>query len=139
MGTPTWDETFMAIAGILARRSKDPRTKVGAVIVSPENRILSVGYNGTPRGVDDADFPWDDRTSKHRLVIHAERNAVLNYRGLLRDLQGARVYVTHRPCPECLKELVQVGVAEVQFLHDYRSEYEVDLPIAVKNFTSLEM
>lgn len=122
----TWDETFMRMALVVADRSKDPSTQVGACIVSAENRILSLGYNGTPNGWNDKDFPWEktaDSTldTKYPYVIHAERNAVLNYGGVHSQLRGSKVFVTHFPCNECAKELVQVGVKEVVYLHSHDS------------------
>ena len=118
----SWDEFFMRVAVAAAARSKDPNTQVGACIAGRDNRILSVGYNGTPRGLTDEDFPWettdDILTDKHSYVIHAEANAVLNYRGSLRELDGARIYVTLFPCNECAKFLVQVGIGEVVYLSD---------------------
>lgn len=117
----SWDETFMRMAVLVADRSKDPSTQVGACIVSEDNRILSLGYNGTPNGWADSEFPWgkeaaDGYDTKYPYVIHAERNAVLNYGGLHSQLRGSKVFVTHFPCNECAKELVQVGVAEVVYL-----------------------
>lgn len=119
-GVPTWDQTFIDIASVVALRSKDPRTQVGACIVSSDKRILSVGYNGAPRGFDDEEFPWG-RTSdnpletKYAFVVHSERNAILNFRGSLREFEGATLYVTHFPCNECAKEIAQVGISEVVF------------------------
>lgn len=122
----SWDETFMKMALVVADRSKDPSTQVGACIVSSENRILSLGYNGTPNGWSDESFPWereaeDHLSTKYPYVIHAERNAVLNYGGIHSQLRGSKVFVTHFPCNECAKELVQVGVAEVVYLNDHDS------------------
>lgn len=119
-GVLTWDETFMKIAEVVKLRSKDPSTQVGAVIVTPDNRVLSLGYNGAPNGYADEDFPWgrdneDPLETKYPFVIHAERNAVLNFRGSLREFQGATVYVTHFPCNECAKELIQVGIKKVVY------------------------
>ena len=80
-----WDEYFMGIALLSAKRSKDPNTCVGACIVSQENRILSVGYNGMPRGCSDDEYPWEregnDLETKYFYVCHAELNAILNYTG----------------------------------------------------------
>lgn len=122
----SWDETFMRMALVVADRSKDPSTQVGACIVSSEFRILSLGYNGTPNGWQDGDFPWakaaeDPLDTKYPYVIHAERNAVLNYAGARRELHGAKVYVSHFPCNECAKELAQVGVSEVIYLNNHDS------------------
>jgi dCMP deaminase len=115
----SWDEYFMGVAALSARRSKDPHTQVGACIVGSDQRILSIGYNGTPRGMSDATFPWEREgtalSTKYPYVIHAERNAVLNFRGLMREFVGSTVYVTHYPCNECAKELAQVGVGTVVF------------------------
>lgn len=110
----------MDIAAVAARRSKDPNTQVGACLVSADNRVLSLGYNGSPRGMDDVVMPWGRDSenpvqNKYPYVVHAERNAVLNFRGSLRELQGATAYITHSPCNECAKELVQVGIKRVVF------------------------
>lgn len=118
----TWDEFFMRVAVAASLRSKDPNTQVGACIAGTDNRILSVGYNGTPAGVTDDAFPWDTSDDplldKHSYVIHAEANAILNYRGDLRDLRGSTVYVTLFPCQECAKMLAQAGVTHVVYLDD---------------------
>ncbi len=122
----TWDEFFMGVAQLAARRSKDPNTQVGACIVSRDNRILSVGYNGTPNGYDDCCFPWDregnELETKYLYVVHAERNAILNYRGSNKDLEGAKLYVDLFPCNECAKEIIQVGIKEVYYLDDKYAE-----------------
>ena len=118
----TWDEFFMGVAKLAAKRSKDPSTQVGACVVSSDNRILSVGYNGTPNGYDDKCFPWDregdELETKYLYVVHAERNAILNYRGSSRDLEGAKIYVDLFPCNECAKEIIQSGIKEVYYLDD---------------------
>lgn len=118
----SWDEFFMRVAVAAAARSKDPNTQVGACIAGTDNRILSVGYNGTPTGIDDEDFPWettdDPLTDKHTYVIHAEANAILNFHGSLKEFTGARAYVTLFPCQECAKMLVQAGIGEVVYLDD---------------------
>ncbi len=120
--TLTWDEYFMAIAKLSACRSKDPSTQVGACIVAKDNRILSVGYNGTPNGFDDIFFPWDregeELTTKYPYVVHAERNAILNYRGSNKSFEGAKIYVDLFPCNECAKEIIQVGIKTVYYLED---------------------
>ena len=118
----TWDEFFMGVAQLAAKRSKDPSTQVGACIVSRDNRILSVGYNGTPNGFDDIYFPWDregeELETKYLYVVHAERNAILNYRGNSKDLEGAKIYVDLFPCNECAKEIIQCGIKEIYYLDD---------------------
>ena len=118
----SWDEFFMRVAVAASMRSKDPNTQVGACIAGLDNRILSVGYNGTPHGLSDDEFPWgssdDPLLDKHNYVIHAEANAILNYRGSLREFTGAVAYVTLFPCQECAKTLVQAGIREIVYLDD---------------------
>ena len=116
-----WDEYFMAIAKLTSMRSKDPSTGVGSCIVSDKNRILSIGYNGAPNGFSDKDFPWqregDNLETKYPYVCHSEMNAVLNYNGSKKDLEGSRIYVDLFPCNECAKIIIQAGIKEV-FYHD---------------------
>ena len=114
----SWDEYFMGIAMLAAKRSKDPSTQVGACIVSPENIIISTGYNGMPKGCSDDEFPWDrtGEETKYPYVVHAELNAVLNANG--RDLRGSKLYVALFPCNECAKAIIQSGVKEVVYLSD---------------------
>ena len=98
----SWDEYFMAVAKLSAMRSKDPHTQVGACIVSNDNRILSIGYNGAPNGFNDEKFPWgregNPLETKYLYVVHAERNAILNYRGSRKDLVNSKIYVDLFPC-----------------------------------------
>ena len=117
-----WDEYFMAIAKLSAMRSKDPNTQVGACIVSNDNRILSIGYNGAPNGFDDEKFPWgregENLNTKYPYVCHAEMNAILNYRGSKKDLENAKLYVDLFPCNECAKIIIQSGIKEIIYLSD---------------------
>ena len=114
-----WDEYFMGIAILSTHRSKDPNTQVGACIVNDENKIVSIGYNGAPRGLNDDEMPWkregDFINTKYAYVCHSELNAILNYNG---SLKGTRIYVTLFPCNECAKAIVQVGIKEVIYLSD---------------------
>ncbi len=114
----TWDEYFMGVAMLAARRSKDPNTQVGACIVSPENIIISTGYNGLPNGCSDDEYPWDREgpETKYPFVVHAELNAILNSGG--RRLDGARLYVALFPCNECAKAIIQSGIREICYLSD---------------------
>ena len=118
----TWDEYFMSLAKLTAMRSKDPSTQVGACIVSDDNRILSVGYNGAPNGFNDDIFPWerngDNLNTKYPYVCHAEMNAILNYRGYKKDLENAKIYVDLFPCNECAKMIIQSGIKKVIYLSD---------------------
>lgn len=113
-----WDEYFMSVALLAAMRSKDPNTQVGACIVGEDDRIISTGYNGFPRGCSDDEFPWDrdGEETKYPYVVHAELNAILNAGG--KSLAGARVYVGLFPCNECAKAIIQAGIKEVIYLSD---------------------
>lgn len=118
----TWDQYFMSIAKLSSMRSKDPNTQVGACIVAADNRILSIGYNGAPNGYSDDNFPWDREgtplETKYLFVCHAEMNAILNYRGSRKDLEGAKIYVDLFPCNECAKLIIQSGIKEVLYICD---------------------
>ena len=116
----SWDEYFMGIAVLSAKRSKDPSTQVGACIENKDKRIISVGYNGMPRCCSDDEFPWDKNEnpldSKYLYVCHAELNAILNCdRGNVRD---CICYTTLFPCNECAKAIIQSGMSEVVYMED---------------------
>ncbi len=116
----SWDEYFMGVALLSARRSKDPSTQVGACIVNEKNKIVGAGYNGLPIGCDDDEFPWQKEgaflETKYPYVCHAELNAILNNIGM--DLKGCRIYTALFPCNECTKAIIQAGITEVIYLSD---------------------
>ena len=119
----SWDEYFMGGAYLSALRSKDPNTQVGACIVSDDNKILSMGYNGFPRGCSDDEFPWgkeheqdDPYQAKYFYATHSELNAILNYRG--GSLEGSKLYVTLFPCNECAKAIIQCGIRTLIYGED---------------------
>lgn len=119
----SWDEMFMLSAVVSSARSKDPSSQVGACIVGSDNRILSLGYNGSPNDWNDSEFPWsrsneDENHTKYPYVIHGEMNALLNYKGDNKDLVGATVYVTLFPCSNCAKFLAQAGIKRIVYLSD---------------------
>lgn len=120
----SWDEYFMGVALLAAKRSKDPNTQVGACIVNKNKRILSTGYNGFPYGCSDDTFSWERSGSdtKYKYVVHAELNAILNAGG--KDLSGARLYVDLFPCNECAKAIIQSGITEVVYLYDKYADTE---------------
>ena len=111
----SWDEYFMGVAKMSALRSKDPNTQVGACIVSNDNKILSMGYNGLPRGCSDDEFPWAREgaplDNKYMYTAHSELNAILNYRG--GSLDNAKMYVTLFPCNECAKAIIHAGIKTI--------------------------
>ncbi|HHT44955.1 MAG TPA: dCMP deaminase family protein [Fastidiosipila sp.] len=120
----SWDEYFMGIALLAAKRSKDPNTQVGACIVNEQNKIISIGYNGMPRGCDDDLFPWAREgaylDTKYPYVTHAELNAILNSSGF--NLEGCKIYVPLFPCNECSKAIIQSGIKHVYYLSDKYAE-----------------
>ena len=105
-----WNKRFLDLAEHVASWSKDPRTKVGAVVVDEKKRVVSLGYNGFPRGVLDIDSRYNDRDTKHLFVAHAERNALDNA-PLMVD--GCTLYVSLLPCNECAKSIIQKGIIKV--------------------------
>lgn len=116
----SWDEYFMGIALLSAKRSKDPNTQVGACIVNDQNKIVGTGYNGLPIGCSDDEFPWskhgDFLDTKYPYVCHAELNAILNNIGM--DLKGCKIYTALFPCNECTKAIIQSGIKEIVYLSD---------------------
>lgn len=116
----SWDEYFMGVAKLSGMRSKDPHTQVGACIVSQNNKILSMGYNGFPVGCSDDSFPWqrdgDPLENKYFYTTHAELNAILNYGG--GSLEGTKLYVSLFPCNECAKAVIQSGIGEIIYDSD---------------------
>ena len=126
-----FDTYFMTVALAASERSKDPRTRVGAVIVK-DNYIESVGYNGTPKGMNDDIMPWDslgEETGdllqiKNSFVVHAEASALDHLpRGL--NPEGSTLYVTLFPCKECAKRIVNVGIKRVVYLKEYEKASNV--------------
>lgn len=119
-----WDEYFISVALVSAMRSKDPNTQVGACIVDPDKKIVSIGYNGLPKGCSDDVFPWGKEggflETKYAFSCHAEMNAILN--SSRKNLEGCIVYATLFPCNECAKAIIQSGISEVVYLSDkYKS------------------
>lgn len=116
----TWDEYFMGVAKLAGMRSKDPNSQVGACIVSQDNKILSMGYNGFPRGCSDDEFPWaregEQLDTKYVYVVHSELNAILNFKG--DSLVDAKLYVSLFPCNECAKAIIQSGIKTVIYDSD---------------------
>ncbi len=115
----SWDEYFMGLAHLSAKRSKDPNTQVGAAIVSPEHRVVGIGYNGFPNGCDDDEFPWEREgefaCTKYPFVVHAELNAILNS---TTNLSGCSIYVSLFPCNECAKAIIQSGISRIVYESD---------------------
>ena len=115
----SWDEYFMGLAHLSALRSKDPNTQVGACIVDKDNKVVSNGYNGMPRGCNDQEFPWEREggflDTKYAYVVHAELNAILNSP---RPVSGCTIYVSLFPCNECAKAIIQSGIRKIVYESD---------------------
>ena len=118
----SWDEYFMGVAILSSKRSKDPSTQVGACIVNKDKKIVGIGYNGFPHGIDDDTFPWGKEgeyvDTKYPYVVHAEPNAILNSTS---SLVGCTIYVTLFPCCECAKLIIQSGIKEIVYISDKHS------------------
>lgn len=115
-----WNQRFMNLAHHVAGWSKDPSTKVGAVIVNDKKQVLSLGYNGFPRGVHDCAERYNDRSTKLQFVAHAERNALDN---AYIDVDGATLYSTLYPCSECAKGIIQRGIRQVVTSKDWHDSH----------------
>ena len=115
----SWDQYFMGIALLSAKRSKDPNTQVGACIVNTEHRIVGLGYNGFPAGCSDDSLPWaregEFLDTKYPYVVHAELNAILNS---IQKLNNCTIYVDLFPCNECAKITIQLGIKEIIYESD---------------------
>ena len=125
-GYISWDEYFMGLAFLSGKRSKDPVTQVGACIVK-DKKIIGIGYNGFPKGSDDDELSWGKTNdnildTKYPYVVHAELNAILNS---IMKLNGSTIYVTHYPCNECAKAIVQSGISKVVYYSDKHKHHEL--------------
>jgi dCMP deaminase len=121
-----WDQRFLKMAGLVASWSKDPSTQVGAVIVDVERRVLSLGYNGFPKGISD-DKRLDNRETKYKMVVHAECNALLF---ASKSLVGCTMYTyPFMPCSSCAGMIIQSGITRVvsrkTFKHRWEDNFEV--------------
>lgn len=128
-----WDRRFLDLAHHIAGWSKDPSTKVGAVIVRPDYTIASQGYNGFPRGVDDSLAIYEDRPLKLLRTVHAELNAILSAR---EPLHGCTVYVTPLcPCANCAAAIIQAGITRVVYrMGQLRPEWAASFDVTVQMF-----
>ncbi|MGM9873823.1 MAG: deoxycytidylate deaminase [Bacilli bacterium] len=137
----SWDEYFMGIAVLSSLRSKDPNTKVGACIVDNNHKVVSIGYNGMPRGIDESQVSWEKGeglNSKYLYVCHAEFNAILNTRNGS-YLDGCTLYVTLFPCNECSKAIIQTGIKEVVFADNkYENTTETQASLKMLNLAGVK-
>lgn len=121
----SWDECFMRMSHLIAERSKDPSTQAGAVVVTENNVVVGMGYNGWPRGIEVDALPWDREgdfeNTKYAYVCHAEENSIYNANNPTKD---CKLYCTLFPCNECAKTIIQNGIKEVI----YESDKYADTP-----------
>lgn len=146
MNSDRWDSHFLQLAALHACMSKDPSTQVGAVIVGPEREVLSMGFNGLPRGLKDSPERLNDRDRKLRIIVHAEMNAVLQAARYGIPLKGSTIYIMAKdaktgfnwggpPCTRCTVELMQTGIAEIvtiPFRRDAAPRWASDLEEALE-------
>lgn len=131
--TTKWINHFFKVAESASELSKDPRTKVGAVLVNPtDNTIIATGFNGFPRGIDDTVERYSNRETKHKLVCHAEVNAIINAARNGAVTKGSVLFVTMPPCITCAKIIIQAGVSALYFQDIEKVKNEIDIPPAPK-------
>ena len=128
-GYELWHRYYLDIATAVAQKSKDPRTKVGCVIVNPDNHIVATGYNGTPPGYPESLSLWDSK-EKHDYVVHAEMNALLNS---TQYTKNCILYTTLSPCKECAKLICAAGISQVYYLEERED------PVTTKLFKGSEI
>ncbi len=127
----TWEEMYFAIAEVVAMRSKDPRTKVGAVLVK-EGCVIGIGYNGEPRNFNSS-FDWNSH-QKYNHVVHAEMNAVANACRMGVSVNNSEIYVTLSPCHNCMNILIQHGVKAVYYKKEYK---DIALTLKIANSSGI--
>lgn len=131
----TWDEYFISIAKTVSSKSKDPSTKIGAVIVDENHRPISFGYNGLPQGAKEEFLTLTERPLKYHYVIHAEMNAILFAK---RDLTNCTLYCEYAPCDACLKHIIQAGIKTVYYEKIFVNSVKSDSSKSMTNDISLE-
>lgn len=127
-----WHSRYMAMAKLVSTWSKDPSTKVGAVIVDADNRLVSVGYNGLPQGIEDTDERLNNRELKYKMVVHAEKNAILFAH---RSVVACTLYTyPFLPCGPCSSFVIQAGIQQVISIENDNPRWQDDFEITLDNF-----
>lgn len=129
----SWEGMFFKIAKIVAMRSKDPHTKVGAVLVK-DKCVIGIGYNGDPRNFN-YNFDWHS-SEKYNYVIHAELNAISNATRMGVNVNGADIYLTLSPCHDCIKLLIQNGIKNVYYLEEYK---DIELTKKIAQYSTINL
>lgn len=120
---PNWDEYYLSICEVVARRSKDPNTQIGCVIAGPAREIRSTGYNSFPRGIRDDVPERSVRPTKYLWIEHAERNAICNAARSGTSTDHCTIYVEIMPCMDCARAIVQAGIREVVVSQKRMAQY----------------
>jgi dCMP deaminase len=132
MSLTKWDERFIELAKLVGSWSKDPSTQVGAVIVDGDKRIVSIGFNGFPKGVKDSQKRLVDREQKYDIIIHAEANALM-FAG--KSVEGCTLYTwPFQPCSRCAGLIIQSGIKRVVSIKNNDSRWEKNFNLAVQLF-----
>jgi dCMP deaminase len=141
MDRPTWDEYFMSLCLCVAQRSHDKHSKYGAIIVDNKYRVLSIGYNGFPRGTPHEGMSLE-RPEKYFYMVHAEENAIIN---ATQSLDGAILYVAGYPCHKCMRMIIQAGITKVVYgpitakCHDADDDYASNQMLIGQNLKFVDM
>lgn len=127
-----WDQRYLELAELVSTWSKDPSTKTGAVIVSPENFVVSLGYNGFPRGVEDSLERLDNRELKYKMIVHCERNAIIAAK---RDLKGCTLYTyPFMSCAPCAGMVIQSGISRCVAPYNDNPRWQEDFKLTQQMF-----
>lgn len=127
-----WDHWFLGLAEYVASASKDPSTKVGSVIVDSKRRIISLGYNGLPAGIEDTEERLSNRELKYKLIVHAERNALLFSNS---KVEGCTIYTwPFMPCSSCSSLIIQAGISRVVSLNSENPRWLEDFFLSTRLF-----
>lgn len=124
------------MAMTISELSKDPRTKVGALILRPDHSVCSMGYNGFPKGFPESEEVWNNRELKYKIVKHAEENALDFSKDQV--MEGYSIVVTHFPCPLCAGSLIQKGINKVYYINDPREDHDCNITIDLFNACNVE-
>ena len=131
-----WDLRFIEMARNAASWSKDPSTQVGAIIVDDDKRVISVGYNGFPKGVTD-DERLDDREEKYKMIVHAERNALLFAN---KDVKNCNLFTyPFMPCSVCAGMVIQAGIKRVVTVKNNNARWQKDFVVSRQMFKEAEV
>ena len=132
MNSTKWDERFIELAKLVGSWSKDPSTQVGAVIVDTNNRIVSIGFNGFPKGVKDTEERLLDRDKKYAIVVHAEANALMFANS---SVEGCTLYTyPFQPCSRCAGLIIQSGIKRIVSISNNNKNWEENFKLSRQLF-----